>query len=148
MMLFLDASALAARYFGGAGSRRIRTLLGQEQEEGCAISSIALVTFSLLLRDLRMEGVPEAPLARAAASFQADLKDLVQIQVDGCLPLAGSLAIRYGFPMEPAIQLAAALRLEARLEWNAKPLPPPLVRVVSLDPGLNRAARKEGLATL
>jgi predicted nucleic acid-binding protein len=146
MMLFLDASALAARYFGGYGSKRIRKIIRDEQGEGAAISSISIVTFSLFLRDLKADGVPQDRLSLAGTAFQNDLKDLVQIEVDACLPLAGKLSIRHALRLEPSIQLAAAIRLEDRLEWNAKALPPPLVCMVTLDPMMAVAAKAEGLA--
>ena len=146
MMLFLDASALAARYLGGYGCRRVRKIIQTEQGEGSAISSIAIVAFALLLRDLKSDGVPPDRLALAGAAFQDDLKDLVQTEVDACLPMAGQLSVRHDLRLEPAIQLAAALRMEARLEWNAKALPPPLVRLVTLDRAMALAARAEGLA--
>jgi hypothetical protein len=146
MMLFLDASALAARYLGGYGNRRVRKLIQNEQGEGCAISSISIVAFALLLGDLKADGVPQDRLALAGAAFQDHLKDLVQLEVDPCLPMAGKLSVRHGLRLEPAIQLAAALSLEARLEWNAKALPAPLVCLVTLDPAMALAASSEGLA--
>ena len=146
MMLFLDASALAARYFGDHGSKRIRKIIQDGQGEGAAISSISIVTFSLFLRDLKADGVPQDRLSLAGTAFQNDLKDLVQIEVDACLPLAGQLSIRHSLSLGPAIQLAAAIRLEDRLERNAKAWTPPLVCMVTLDPMMAAAAKTEGLA--
>ena len=60
--------------------------------------------------------------------------------------MAAQLSVRHGLRLEPAIQLAAALRMEAQLEWNAKTLTPPLVRLVTLDRTMGLAARAEGLA--
>jgi hypothetical protein len=145
-MLFWDSSALAARYFGGPENAAIRRVLRENQTEGSAISSISLVTFSLLLRDLKAEGVPDPVLCQAGAAFHDDLPDFVQIEVDACLAMAGQMSLRHGLRLEPAIQLSAARHLEDRLEWNANPLPPPLVCMVTLDPLLAQAARAEGLA--
>ena len=147
MMLFLDASALVVRYLGGSGSEAIRQIIRDEQGEGSGISAISVLAFSILLLELRTEGVPPDRLTQAGLAFQGELANLVRIQVDPCLAMAGRLAIRHGLKLEPAIQLAAALHLEDRLEWNAKALPAPLVRMVTLDPVLAEAARAERLPT-
>lgn len=145
MMLFLDASALAARYLGGAENAGLRGLLREEQGEGCAISSISIPAFSQLLMDLKAEGIPEPTLVAAAEAFHRDLPDLVQVPVDPCLAQIGRYTLRYRLRMEPAIQLAAAMAIEDRLHVNAVAFPGPLVKVVTFDPALADAARKEGL---
>jgi hypothetical protein len=145
MMLFLDVSALAARYLEVPESHLVRALLREEQGEGCAISQISIPTFSHLLRDLKGEGVPDGILVRAAQAFHMDLPDLVKIQVDTCLAQAGQFTIRHNLRLEPAIQLAGAMALEDRMEFNAKGFPRPMVRMITFNPGLAQAARAEGL---
>ena len=146
MMLFLDADAIAARYLESRQSLAVRTILGQEQEEGCAISSITVPAFSALLAALREDGVPEADLERALEAFHADLPDLVQIPVDASLPRVGQLAVRHRMSVASAIQLAAARILEDRLQFRLPGFPTPLVKVVTFDECLAEAAGREGLA--
>lgn len=146
MMVFLDVSALAARYLDGVENAGLRALLREEQGEGCAISSISIPAFTQLLMDLKAEDVPEPTLIEAAEAFHRDLPDLVQVPVDPCLAQVGRLTLRHRLRMEPAIQLAAAMAVEDRLHFNAGALPGPLVRIVTFDPALAAAARMEGLA--
>lgn len=89
--------------------------------------------------------MPDGILIRAAQAFHTDLPDLVKIPVDRCLAQSGQFTIRHNLRLEPAIQLAGAMALQDRLEFNAKDFPRPMVRMVTFNPGLAQAARAEGL---
>ncbi len=145
MMLFLDCSALIARYFQVPGSQRVRSLIAKEQDEGCAISNISVLAFVQVIRSMMSEGTDQNLLLEAMKAFHEDLSDLVRFEVDPCIEEAGRLALRHQLENEPAVQLAAALRIEAQLEYAAPMLGAPLVKMVTLDPKLKAAAKAEGL---
>ena len=139
-MHFFDASAVLKRYVREAESAKIRPLLAHGD---VAVSRLTEVEVSSALNRLAREGVLTAPQRdRALAMF---LDDLARWQVVEITARVTSIAVRllerYPLRSSDAIQLAAALLLQAALGV-------PLSAFVAYDTRILTAAREEHFTVL
>ena len=142
---FVDTSALAKRYVNEPGSAWLRALLNPTTGAETLIVRIAAVELiAAITRRERGGSVSLADAAAARAAVRSDLAAEYQVVevTEALIGRAMSLAEAHGVRGYDAVQLAAALEVNALLVAGA--LPPLLL--VSADSELNAAATAEGLA--
>lgn len=142
MIAFLDLTALAAYYIEDPNHQLVRAAV--EGEESIAIATISRVHFMAMLDSLLADETRQEAVLAAGQRFIEDAPDFVQVQTEGALLEATTLAVRHHVSADQAIQLAAALRLERQLLRQASFLSRPVL-FVTLDLGLAAAAMVEGL---
>ncbi|OQA18011.1 MAG: tRNA(fMet)-specific endonuclease VapC [Chloroflexi bacterium ADurb.Bin360] len=141
---FFDSSALVKRYITESGTRWVTALTAPESAHSLLIARITWVEIlSALARQQREGAVTAVQLLQAVQSFRYDLD--TQYQVVELTPdlaeYAGHLVRAYPLRAYDAIQLAAALRVQAVLaRAHATPL-----TFVCADERLLTVAQSAGL---
>lgn len=141
---YFDTSALVKRYAQEAGTRWVMGLTAMAASHDIYIVRITgPEMIAALFRKVRMGEVTQGDALRAAANFRADFQAQYQIAevTDGLADRAMTLAEQHGLRGYDAVQLAAALGLQA--VRHIMGLPP--LTFVSADSDLNTAAQAEGL---
>lgn len=144
-VLFLDTSALAKRYVTEIGSAWLTALTDLASGNRCYLAAITRVELAAALSARVRAGTLTPVQARQAQLlFRHELATLFRLIpiVPAVLDEAEQLVETYPLRAYDAVQLAAALTLQARrqaLGW-------PLAHWVSADQALNRAAAAESFA--
>lgn len=141
---FADASALSKRYVEETGTDWLQTIL--DASTGCTVYIVrtsAVELMAALTRRERTGALSPSDAAVARAAFRMHLRvEYKLIEVTKALGnQAMTLAERYGLRGYDAIQLAAAIKVNA--SYRAAGLPP--VLLLSADAELRTAATAEGL---
>jgi predicted nucleic acid-binding protein len=142
---FLDSSALVKRYVVETGSAWVKSQTDPTSGNQLYVARITgAEMIAAITRRQRRGAASPADASAAIAAFRADFA-IAYFPLDvseGLVAHAMDLAERHGLRGYDAVQLAAALELNARC--LAAGAAPPLV--VTADAELNRAAAAEGLA--
>ena len=142
---YFDSSALVKRYVSETGSNWVCGLLDPGLKHEAFIAAMTPVEIiAALARRARGKTIVQADAAIAILRFRADLRTSYQVVelTDALLTQAMSLAETYALRGYDAVQLAAALAVNALCVQNELP---PLV-FVSADGELNAVAAGSGLA--
>ncbi len=141
----MDSSALVKRYIAETGSAWVQSQTDPAAGNQLYVARITgMEMIAAITRRQRSGATPSADAAAAITAFRADLAvAFFPLDVsEGLVSHAMDLAERHGLRGYDAVQLAAALELNARC--LAAGAAPPLV--ITADTELNRAAAAEGLA--
>lgn len=140
---FFDTSALVKRYVNEVGTAWVTALLVPAPDTFLCIAHITAVELvAALARRERVGSLTPGDSAIARSSFRADIADEYQIVEVNEAVISRAMAIAEGHSLRAydAVQLAAALELNALLAFSGLPL-----TLVSADTELNTAAIAEGL---
>lgn len=143
--LFFDSSALVKRYVQETGSEWVSGLCQPEADNTLYVVELTVVeTVSAIARRRnRRELSPEEAQTALTVLNLHFAGDYRQIEVtSGLIRQAALLAQRYGLRAYDAVQLSAALQLQAERD----DLGLPRLTFLSADNDLNAAAIAEGLA--
>jgi len=139
-VIFLDASAVAKRYFQETGSDRIQELWGRP-ELFSSLEILRCELASILNRKLRERALSRETYQGLRRQIQDELMDLGAVPADrNLIERAIALLDSHSLKALDALYLAGALNLQ---ELANAP-----VLFVSADRRLLRAARAEGLKVL
>ncbi|MGA9350850.1 MAG: type II toxin-antitoxin system VapC family toxin [Anaerolineae bacterium] len=141
---YFDSSALVKRYVAETGTdwiRRLCALGAGHTLYTVRISGAEII--AALFRRTRMGTLAVADAQAAATQFKADLRNHYQIVevTEQLIDLAMTLAEKHGLRGYDAVQLAAALELQAA----RAALSLSTITFVCADDPLNKAAKAEGL---
>ena len=145
-LYFLDSSALAKRYIAEVGSAWIRDLTNPLARNHLLIARITWVeVLSALARRQREGNMTPGEVAQVTQTFRYDLDMQYRVsELDQALAVAaGELVTRHPVRAYDAVQLAAALRIQAGLAQVTSPA----LTFLSADDRLLAIARAEGLLT-
>jgi hypothetical protein len=141
---FVDASALAKRYFAETGSAWVRALLDPTTD--CTVYVVRTTAVEMIAAISRRErggSLTPVDAATARAAFQADIANEYQVLelTESVAQRSMSAAETHGLRGYDSVQLGAALELNARRSAAGMST----LVFVSADAELNSAAMAEGL---
>jgi predicted nucleic acid-binding protein len=142
---YFDSSALVKRYINETGSAWICGLFDPSLKHEAFIAAITPVEIvAAITRRARGRTIVQVDAVTACTQFRADLQTGYQVVelTDALLTQAMSLAEAYALRGYDAVQLAAALAINALCVQNELP---PLI-FISADGELNAVAAGRGLA--
>lgn len=142
-LYFLDSSSLVKRYVVEAGTPWIQSITSLETKNQLIITRITWVeVLSALARRQREGSLSADKVDKIVQALRYDLDTQYQIvELDRALAeTAGELVRRHVLRAYDAVQLAAALRVQAALTSTK-------VSFVTADKRLNTSAEAEGLMT-